>query len=227
MTNLDVSAAAVISGGYERRRGYLTAAAYTVSQVTAVTTVAIWGYLMRWDLILQQNQFDWGLFARQAAWAGALSSIVLAVWRIYARMFVAQIFRLYPGLYLCERLVLPPEVCTVNHPDPTAALSREDITQGFDFRDFTNKQLENRSDTLEDRAAVAAIVAFSVVSLAAGYKARLITFTPAWPPHEIGLMLLINLIGVLSIVRAYQQWCKKIVKWPVRRLNNAAGPPGH
>ena len=42
MSNLDDSAAVVISGGYERRRGYLTAAMYTVSQVAVVTTVAIW-----------------------------------------------------------------------------------------------------------------------------------------------------------------------------------------
>ena len=78
-------------------------------------------------LILKYGQIDWALFATETAWAGALSSIVIGVWRIYERQLHAAVIRLYPVIYLCERLALPAEVCMIHPPDKAKELSKSQI----------------------------------------------------------------------------------------------------
>ena len=209
MERLEESATVVVSGSYERRRGYLTAAMYTVNQVAVTTTVAIWAYLIRWDLILKQVQPDWALFATEAAWAGALSSIVVGVWRLYERQLDQEVVRLYPGIYLCERLVLPAEVCVVNPPKGVAALSKAAILDGFDFRDIPNTEHGGRGHNFEDLIGAISIVVFSIMSLGAGWKANVIALPRVGWPHQIGLMLIGNLVGLALIVTAYMRWRKK------------------
>jgi hypothetical protein len=78
--SLEESARAVLSGEYERRRGYLSNTITTWNRLAVTATFAIWGFFVRWEAVAKEHP-DWRLFATQVAWAGALSSIFIGLWR--------------------------------------------------------------------------------------------------------------------------------------------------
>jgi hypothetical protein len=206
----------VLSGGFERRRGYLSSMLYTLNQVTVTTVVAIWAFLIRWDAVTKPTGIDWELFAREAAWAGAIASLVIGIWRIFARELDAEIIRLYPALYLCERTLLPSEVCTIKPPRGVTELSEIGSDSQFEYRVIGNAAFGSRLHGFLDWLGVASIIGFGLLSVVPGLKSGAMVLTPFGPPHLISYMLAGNVAGVIGIVCAYSLWRRKTVRWPVR-----------
>ena len=215
----------VLSGGFERRRGYLSTMMYTLNQVTISTVAAIWVFLLRFDTVMKPTGTDWTLLANEAAWAGALSSVVIGFWRLFGRELDADIIRLYPAIYLCERTLLPPEVCTIKPPQGMVALPSVDSSGVFEYKNVSNAAFGGRLHGLLDWLGVSLIVGFSLLSVAAGLKSGMITLVPFGRPHRIGFMLFGNVTGLVLIIGAYAAWVRKKVLWPVAVKSTAPPNP--
>lgn len=231
----------VLSGASERRRGYLTTTITTWNQLAISGTIALWGFMLKWETVLGQGQSqDWELFAIQAAWAGALSSLLIGFWRYYAHFLDYGIVRLYPTLYICERALLPAQVCTLDPPNPDPrkpldVITRSDIAGAIDYREVHVKDFRGRGHGVIDAIGGACVVLFGVASVWLGVRSGRVTLLGTGTLHIIGWLLLFgNGMGLVLLVRGSLKFRNRPILWPVpvwvsaneraRRSNNAMEP---
>lgn len=203
------SAQIILSGAYERRRGYLFAALTVMNQLVVTVTLGIWAAILRLDHSTDQQ------IATQVGWAGALASLLIGLWRYYAHFLDHGIVRLYPALYLSERAILPPQVCLLNPPQNVPPLTLEDIERGIRFQDVREKDFGSRGHIAVDTISAALIVLFGTASAMLGDAAQTVTITFGGTPHVIGYLLLCNLIGLVLVVVSHFRWQNAKHQWPV------------
>jgi len=218
MSTLEEVAKAVLSGAYERRRGYLTSQLTTWNQVAATSTIALWAFFVHWEALLGQHP-DGRLFATQVAWAGALSSLVIGLWRYWSRRVDNDLVRLYPAIYLSERLLLPPEVCTISPPTKTAPLTSTMIAGGIEYRPFPNKDFGGRGHGCLDWTGTVLIFLFAVSSVLVAASLGVITLPCVDPREPATFLLLGNLAGLALVAWGYFSWKEKTHDWPVPKQN--------
>jgi hypothetical protein len=114
--------------------------------------------LVRWETINDHKI----LFVIQVAWTGALSSVLLGLWRLWAHHIDTAIVRLYPAIYLSERFLPPGEVCTIRPPNGTVPLSHDEINRGVEYQRVQNKDFGGRGHRMFDGIAASVIIAFAL-----------------------------------------------------------------
>jgi len=212
--DIEKSAPIVLSGAFERRRGYLSNTVVSMSQLTVTATLAIWGFSVRWEAAFQQSP-DWKRVAIQVAWAGALSSIIIGLWRFYAHYLDHAIIGLYPALYLCERALLPTEVCTLKQPANVTQITKKNIIDGLDYTEVKDKDFGGRGHPFIDGISIFAIILFGFASVKLGLSSGLITFTGTSGVHTLGWLLGANFFGLCFIIGGYLWWRWRKHLWPV------------
>jgi hypothetical protein len=220
MMNLDEVAKAVLSGSYERRRGYITNQLTTWNQLAVMGTIAIWAFFVRWEALLGQPP-DNRLFATQVAWAGALSSLLIGLWRYSSRVLDNDIVRTYPAIYLSERLLLPQEICTISPPKGVQPLSFTAITNGIEYRKVQNKDFGGRGHAGVDWIGVVLIVVFTVVSMLVAPSVGAIALSCDLR-EPVVFLLVANLVGLAFIAWGYLSWKGKSHDWPVPKTGAEA-----
>lgn len=222
---LEKTAPAVLSGAYERRRGYLSTTIVSMNYLAVTATLAIWGFSVRWETGLGQSPDDWQRVAIQVAWAGALSSILIGLWRFYAHYLDHAIIRLYPALYLCERVLLPIEVCTLIPPSGVQPISKTDIDAGVNYQDVHDKDFGGRGHPFIDCVGGITVVLFGFATAWLGTSSGLITFAWFGMPHLLGWLLVGNGIGLVFISVGYVRWRNCKHKWPVPKAPQSGEDP--
>jgi hypothetical protein len=220
------TAKAILSGAYERRRGYLTNQLTTWNQVAATGTIAVWAFFVRWETLLGQHS-DPRLFATQIAWASALSSLLIGFWRYWSHVVDNDIVRVYPAIYLSERLVLPPQLCTISPPNGEAPLSSEAISSGIEYRQIQNKDFGGRGHTCLDVVGGVLIVLFAVSDVLVAMSLGTIAVPCVILREPAAFLLLWNLVGLTLIAWGYLSWKGKTHDWPVvKKAVEATGTSG-
>jgi hypothetical protein len=210
----------ILSGEYSRRRGYLTNVITTINILAITGTISIWAFFLKWDMLLENTQSSHKVFAIQLAWAGGLSSILLGLWRIYARFLDSAIIKLYPAMYLCEREIIPKEISIFKPPGKEPFLANNFVLQNVIWKDVRNKDFGSRGHQFVDWIAVILIVLFSVISLFSAYNFGIISFALRGRLHLVGWLLIGNVVGLLLVAIGWLQWRNKEVKWPIPKNNS-------
>ena len=218
--NMKETSEIILSGEHSRRRGYLSNILVSLNALAVMSSLSIWGFLVRWDFLYGKME-NHELFAIQVAWASGLSSIFLGLWRLYARSLDASIIRLYPAIYLCELEIIPAEISSIEPPRKVPVLTKDLISQGLDWEKVQNKDFRGRSHTEIDWIVVIFIFAFSVISVSVGYNLGVIGFALEGPPHLVGCLLICNAVGLSLVLVGWLRWRRKTVKWPIPRTNRA------
>ena len=177
-------------------------------------SISIWGFFIRWDFLCEKTQ-NYELFAIQVAWASALSSILLGLWRFYVRYLDTQIIKLYPAMYLCGLEIIPDEIPIIKHPENVSPLTKDKISKGIDWKDICNKDFSGRGHHFIDWMVVFFIVCFCVISLGVAYKFQIIRIALWGTPHLVGWLLVGNFVGLLLVFIGWLQWRGKKIKWPI------------
>jgi hypothetical protein len=213
------SAKVVLSGEYSRRRGYLTGVIANMNGLAIAGTLTIWAFFVEWDTLFK---IGYGLFSTQIAWASAMSSVLIGLWRFYVRFLDSSIIRLYPAIYMCERALLPEEICTIKPPTKVQSLSKNDVaSENLAWVSVRNNDFEGRGHHIIDWIAGIFIVIFSVISIYVAYTKEVVTIVWFGTPHLIGWLLLGNIIGLLLIVIGWLLWRNKKVNWPIPNKGTA------
>ena len=81
---IESGAQVLLSGEYSRRRGYLSQIITRWNGYAIVGMLSIWSFCVKWGALLGNNPSP-EIYAIQIAWASALSSVLLGIWRLHAR----------------------------------------------------------------------------------------------------------------------------------------------
>ena len=212
--SIEDAAKVVLSGEHSRRRGYLSSIHTTWDGFALTGTLAIWAFLVQWDALRGQEP-DHALFATQIAWASALSSLLLGFWRLYARHLDDSIISLYPVMYLCERALLPGEICTLKPPSGAELLSKADLGRGLAWVRVRNRDFGGRGHSVLDWIAGLLIVAFGAISVLTASWLRVITIAWLGLPHLVGWFLIGNAIGFTLVIGGWAWWRSRERDWPI------------
>lgn len=158
---------------------------------------------------------DLELFATQIAWASALSSILIGIWRVYAHYLYHAIVELYPAIYLHERALVPRELCTLKPPQDVTALDLGTAQGAIKYIKVRDKDFGSGGHGMFDLIAGIVIVAFGMISIGVGLFTKVITLL--WPgrPHSIGYLLGANILGLASVIASYFIWRNCEHSWPI------------
>jgi hypothetical protein len=210
----------LLSSEYARRRGYLSQMITTWNQVVIAGTLALWTLLVRWDALLgvQQNR---PVFTTQIAAASAAAAILLGLWRFHARVLDDAIVRLYPVMYLCECVLVPPQAHTVPRPTNCESLSQQDAAGQVAWKEVTNSVFGGRWHHVFDWLAAGATVAFGALSVCTAVELGEATVSLRAPLNRVGYLLLGNLFGVLLILSGWLWWRNRKLNWPVKSTGAA------
>lgn len=203
------------SGEYSRRRGYLSKTITTWNQIAVSGTIAIWAFLIPWQVIVGENP-DHILFTNQVALASALSAVLLGLWRFYVHYLDKSIIRLYPIMYLCERILSPVEACTLPTPkSKLVLLNKTTALSPLRWVDIQNSDFRERGHTVIDLFAAAFIFAFGLISVWTALHYKTASFVLFGKPNLIGYMLLFNITGLILVLMGWIRWRRCNLKWPV------------
>jgi hypothetical protein len=212
--SIDETARALMSGEHSRRRGYLTNVITSFNGLAIMGTLSIWAFFVKWELLLGDNPSP-EMFSTEVAWASSISSILIGLWRLYVRFLDGAIIQLYPAIYICERALIPEEICTMKSPNKIKSISRVKNYENLDWVTVCYKDFGGRGHHLIDSIAFFFVVLFGMISIIVAYKQKVITIDWFGSPHLIGWLLIGNLIGLLLILVSWLQWRKRQVKWPI------------
>jgi hypothetical protein len=199
----------ILSGSYERRRGYLFAAITVMNQLAVTATLGIWVAILRLEHSTPVQ------LAMEVGWAGSLTSILIGCWRYYAHFLDHAIVRQYPAMYLSERAILPPEVCTLRPPEGVSPITEKDIELGVAFEDVYEKAFGSRGHVALDFIAGGIVNLCAVASVLLGRASHTVTVAIGAKPHVIGYLLIGNLLGLVLVVAGHFRWRNAKHKWPV------------
>lgn len=224
--SIEDSAKVILAGEQSRRRGYLTSVISNMDALAVTGTLAIWAFLVKWDILLAERS-SLVLFPTQIAWASALSSVLIGVWRFYVRFLDSSIIRLYPAIYMYELSLLPQEICTRKPPTKVQPLSKDNITYDkLDWVTVYNKNFGGRGHHIIDWIAVFFILIFGVISVGVAYTKEVITIGRFGSLHLIAFLLLGNIIGLSLIIIGWLRWKNREVKWPIPKNLTANSKKG-
>ena len=221
---LEDSAKAILSGEYSRRRYHLDRIIVTWDGLALTGTLAIWGFVVKWDALMRLPP-DLELFATQIAWASALSSILIAIWRVYAHQLYHGIVKLYPTIYLHERALVPPELCALKPPQDVKALDLSTAQGAIKYIKVRDKDFGSGGHGMFDLIAGIVIVAFGMISIGVGLFKNVITLLSPGRLHLIGYLLGANILGLALVIASYFMWRNCEHSWPIPDDGQSTGDP--
>jgi hypothetical protein len=214
--SIEDSAKVILAGEHSRRRGYLTSVIANMGGLAIMGTLSIWAFLVKWDILFENTPNTWDMFSTRIAWASALSSVLIGLWRFYVRSLDSSIIQLYPAIYMCERMLLPEEICTIKPPTKVQSLSKNDVaSENLGWVTVCNKDFEGRGHNVIDWLAVILIIIFGVISIVVAYSQEVIKIGGSGTLHPIRLLLFGNIIGLLLILFGWLLWKGKKINWPI------------
>lgn len=208
----------LLSGEHSRRRGYLTSVIFSMNGLAIMATISIWGFFVNWDAYLGENTSH-ELFATQIAWASMLSSLFLGLWRLYMRYLDGATIRLYPVLYRCERELIPEEICTIKPPNKVQSISKDDVSDTFDWITVHYKDFGGRGHGVLDCFACVLIIAFGFITVIVAKNLNVIEFRMCGDLHTVTYLLSGNIIGLVLVLIGWLLWRNKEVKWPIPKTH--------
>lgn len=189
--------AKVVLSEYSTRRYHLDRVIVTWDGLALTGTLAILSFAVKWDALLTDSE----LFAIQLAWAGALSSLLVGLWRLYAHYLYNHIVRLYPTIYLHESAIVPHELCTIHPPKgrDIKPLAMGKARGNVKYITVHHKDFDGGGHGGFDLIAGAVIVVFGVASMWTALSMDVITVSLFTRPHMIGYLLLGNCVGLVLV----------------------------
>jgi len=213
--SIENAAKVFLSGEHSRRRGYLLNIMNQWDRLAIMGTIAIWAFLVKLDVLnLTPPQNE--QLAIQVGWASTVSSILLGLWRVYAHWLDRDIIRLYPGVYLYERVLnIPEQLSLIDRPENTEKLSKEDIHSGVVWEDIYNHRFGHRGHQYMDLIACIIIILFGILSVVIARSLNAVIIVWMGEPHIIGYLLWGNFIGLLLVSGSYLWWRYSKCPWPI------------
>lgn len=209
------AAKTLMSGEYSRRRGYLTSVINSFNCVAITGTLSIWSFFVKWEPLLSGKNHSPELFSIEVAWASCITSLFIGLWRFYSRYLDGQILKLYPGIYISERKLLFPQICTIKTPASKQELVKETGENCICWEKVKYKEFGGRGHQWFDCISVVLIIAFAIVSISVALNLKVITISWLQSLHLIGFLLIGNIIGVVLIVVSWLIWKNQSLQWPV------------
>jgi len=149
----------LLSGEYSRRRGYLSQVITSWNGYALIGMLSIWSFCVDWrNLLGDCNSQE--MFSIQIAWASALSSVLLGLWRFYARYLDDAIIHMYPAIYICESSLIHEKLRTIKPPKNIRPLSSCIDYKNIGWINVYNRDFGSRGHQVFDFIAGILVVAF-------------------------------------------------------------------
>lgn len=219
---MDNNASTMLSGGFERRRGYLTHCIFVINQLAVTSVIGIFGYVLKDNRVFEENRFDFIWLSTHIPLAGSLSSVIILIQRWYAYLLDDGIIRIYPAIYLCERLICHEKVCTVKSPVDSGFLNRQQIIDNnYVFIPIKNQEFGPRGHDHEDNLARSLICLFIIVSGFCVYQTFSVNDISRENHKLIFCMinLVVQFLAFIGIWKVRLKWSRKSVDWPIPKTS--------
>ena len=118
-------------------------------------------------------------------------------------------------MYLCERALVPGEICTLKPPTGVELVSKDDLGRELAWRKVRNRDFGGRGHSVLDWIAGLLIVAFGAVSVFTPLRLKVITITWLGIPHVVGWLLIGNTIGLALVIGGWIWWRNRERDWPI------------
>jgi len=217
------SARALLSGGLVQRRAYWNRLIATWDQIAIAGTLAVWAAVRPWEAMTAEE------LAIRVASAGAISSVLLAVWRWQARYTDNAIVGLNAATRLAEGELLPLDfLCTVKKPDIACArlaFSLDTVDSDATPIQVPNTAYGSRGHTLLDVFALLLTLLPGLAAWRLCVRAGSITLDHALCLRFPSFLLVVNALAVLWVGGCWLWWRQQTHPWPQAK-NTSAVPAG-
>jgi len=124
-------------------------------------------------------------------------------------------------MYLCERILLPKELCTIKRPksvEKEELLSKDNVHGELDWKKVRKKDFGGRGHSVIDWVAIIFIVFFGILSVGTAWKFEFITIVLSETLHPIRLLLIGNVVGFILVIVGWMWWRNKKYDWPIPKI---------